>query len=109
MIKKTVNNVRLTTILRHCKIVFNKWVKIIQSVCDVSNTDIPRNLLFQRIQFEHISYFMYISTSGPEVIKLFFMLNSVEHGILNAYKYKNIKNFGLFSAQISVKCYFSRS
>ena len=28
---------------------------------------------------------------GPEVIKLFFMLNSVEHDILNAHKYKNIK------------------
>ena len=29
--------------------------------------------------------------SGPEVIKLFFMLNSDEHEILNAHKYKNIK------------------
>ena len=34
--------------------------------------------------------------SGPEVIKLFFMLNSNEHGILNTYKYKNIKKFGFF-------------
>ena len=33
---------------------------------------------------------------GPEVIKLFFMLNSFEHKILNAHKHKNIKNFGLF-------------
>ena len=30
----------------------------------------------------------------PEAIKLFFMLNSVEHEILNAHKYKNIKKFG---------------
>ena len=30
------------------------------------------------------------------------MLNSVEHEILNAHKYKNIKNSGLFSAQISL-------
>ena len=45
--------------------------------------------------FEQILSFM--SRPGPEVIKLFFMLNSVEHEILNAHKYKNIKNFGLFS------------
>ena len=35
--------------------------------------------------------------SGLEVIKLFFMLNSVEHEILNAHKYENIKNFSFFS------------
>ena len=35
--------------------------------------------------------------SGLEVIKLFlFMLNSVEHEILNAREYKDIKKFGLF-------------
>ena len=28
------------------------------------------------------------SKSGPEVMKLFFMLNSDEHEILNAYNYK---------------------
>ena len=39
----------------------------------------------------------------------FFMLNSVEHEILNAHKYKNIKKFGFFKAQISLECYFSRS
>ena len=33
---------------------------------------------------------------GPEVVKLFFMLNSVEHEILNAHKYKNMKKFGIF-------------
>ena len=30
----------------------------------------------------------------PRGYKTFFMLNSVEHEILNAHKYKNIKNFG---------------
>ena len=35
--------------------------------------------------------------SGPEIIKLFFMLNSAEHEILNAYKYKNISNLAFFS------------
>ena len=34
--------------------------------------------------------------TGPEVIKLFSMLNSTEHGILNAYKYENIKKFSIF-------------
>ena len=46
---------------------------------------------------------------GPEVIKLFFVLNSTEHEILNAHKYKNIKKFGLFNAQLSLECYFFRS
>ena len=34
---------------------------------------------------------------GPEIIKLFFKLNSIEHEILNAHKYKNIKKFSRFS------------
>ena len=37
-----------------------------------------------------------LGNSGPEVIKLFSMLHSVEHEILNAHKYKNIKKFGFF-------------
>ena len=32
----------------------------------------------------------------PQGYKTFFMLNSVEHEILNAHKYKNIKKFSLF-------------
>ena len=39
--------------------------------------------------------------------KTFFMLNSAEHEILNAYKYKNIKKLSIFQAQISLECYFS--
>ena len=35
---------------------------------------------------------------GPEVIKPF-MLNSAEHEILNAHKYKNTKKFSFFQAQ----------
>ena len=30
---------------------------------------------------------------GPEIIKLFFMLNSIEHEFLNTHEYKNIKKF----------------
>ena len=45
----------------------------------------------------------------PRGYKTFFVHNSVEHEILNAHKYKNIKKFGLFKAQLSLECYFSRS
>ena len=45
----------------------------------------------------------------PRGYKTFFVLNSVEHEILNAHKYKNIKKFGLFKAQLILECYFSRS
>ena len=41
--------------------------------------------------------------------KTFFMLNSVEHEILNAHKYINIKKFSFFEAQMSLECYFSCS
>ena len=35
-------------------------------------------------------------TNRPRGYKAFFILNSVEHDILNAHKYKNIKKFGFF-------------
>ena len=38
--------------------------------------------------------------------KTFSMLNSVEHEILYARKYKNIKKFGLCKAQIDLECFF---
>ena len=41
--------------------------------------------------------------------KTFFMLNSAEHEILNAHKYKNIKKFSIFQAHLSLECYFSCS
>ena len=41
--------------------------------------------------------------------KTFFVLNSVEHEISNAHKYKTIKKFSLFKAQLSLDCYFPRS
>ena len=36
------------------------------------------------------------SVIRPRGYKTFFILNSVEHEILNAHEYKNIKKFGLF-------------
>ena len=48
--------------------------------------------------------------AGPEVIKLFSWLNSVEHEKLNAHEYKNIKKYSFcFQIQISRECYFSCS
>ena len=41
--------------------------------------------------------------------KTFFMLNSVEHKILNAHKYKNVKKFSFFQTQGSRECYFELS
>ena len=47
----------------------------------------------------------------PRGYKTFFILNSVEHEILNAHKYENIKKLNIFLAlaQISLECYFSCS
>ena len=50
-----------------------------------------------------------VHETRPRGYKTFFMLNSNEHEILNAHKYKNIMKFGSFVAQISLECYFSRS
>ena len=51
----------------------------------------------------------YREETWPRGYKTFFVLNSVEHEILNAHKYENIKKFGLFKAQLDLECYFSRS
>ena len=41
----------------------------------------------------------------PQGYKKVFMLISVELEILNAHKYKNMKTFSIFQAQISLECY----
>ena len=43
--------------------------------------------------------------SWPRGYKTFFILNSVEHEILNPH-IKNIEKFGFFKAHISLQCYF---
>ena len=43
--------------------------------------------------------FIYIAVYGQA---LFSLLNSAEHEILSAQKYKNIKSFSFFEAQISL-------
>ena len=52
---------------------------------------------------------LYDFKTGPEVTKLFFVLNSVEHKNSNAHKFNNIKKFGFFKADLSLEYYFSRS
>ena len=55
------------------------------------------------------AFFMFASMIRARGYKTFFMLNSAEHDILNAHKYKNIKKFSIFQAYISLGCYFSCS
>ena len=52
------------------------------------------------IKKETANFFAFLSS-------FFFMLNSAEYEILNAHKYKIIKKFSFFQAQISLQCYFS--
>ena len=63
-----------------------------------------------RAALEGVSHLITINAiSWARSYKTFFILNSVEHEILNAHKFKNIKTFGLFSSQITIECYFFRS
>ena len=52
---------------------------------------------------------LYLGHSWPRGYKTFFVLSSVEHEIVNAHKYKNIKKCGLFKVQLGLECYFSHS
>ena len=49
------------------------------------------------------------SANWPRGYKTFSKLNSTEHEISNAHKFKYIKKFSFFLAQISLECYFSDS
>ena len=50
--------------------------------------------------------FSQVFKTRPRGYKTFSMLNSAEHEILNVRKYKNIKKFSFFRAQISLECFF---
>ena len=54
----------------------------------------------------HVS--THVIAQGPR-LENFFVLNSAEHEISNAHKYKNIKKLSNFLAQISLEYYFSCS
>ena len=51
----------------------------------------------------------FLTATRPRGYRTFFVVNSIEHEILNAHKYKYNKKFRLFKAQLSLECYFSRS
>ena len=51
---------------------------------------IPTKLIRDKLFIEVYTLFR------PRGYKTFSMLNSVEHEIINAHKYKNIKKFGFF-------------
>ena len=42
----------------------------------------------------------------PQGYKTFFMLNSAEHEISNAYKYKNCRKFSIFSLRLAYNAIF---
>ena len=48
----------------------------------------------------------FAEVTRPRGYKKTFVLNSTEHEILNAPKYKNINKFSFFQAHISQECYF---
>ena len=50
-----------------------------------------------------------IPISGSRDHNFFFVLYSADHEILNARKYKSIKKFSIFQAQIRLERYFSCS
>ena len=49
-----------------------------------------------RMQIHSETQRMIRGETRPRGYKTFFMLNSVEHEILNVHKYKNIEKFGFF-------------
>ena len=52
-----------------------------------------------------LSYSPRHENQAPRLLN-FFMLNSAEHEILNAHKYKNIKKISIFQAHMSIEWYF---
>ena len=59
--------------------------------------------------WETARYRLKYCLKGPLNPKSTNILETVEHEILNAHKYRNIKKLSMFQAQISLECYFSCS
>ena len=75
------------------------WEKVVLH-CYTPHKDIP--VCFTFISSSHLAH---VISPRPRGYKTFFMLNSAAHEILDAQKYKYIKKFIYFQAQISLKCY----
>ena len=88
------------------------WLPTLLFVCFLTyscydgfiHPNIPVFKIMMKLKQELPNLFYY--KTRPRGYKTFFVLNSVEHEILNAYKYKNIKKLGLFKVQITLECYF---
>ena len=84
------------------------------SVSQKLNTDMNGFTSHIRLSDEHIAisiyfflhYYSLINMKNSRDYKTFFMPNSAKHEILNAPKYKNIKKFSIFQAQISLESFF---
>ena len=75
--------------------IFNRWKTVDKNLCASESC-----LRLGRMQIP------VEPESRPRGYKNFIMHNSAEHEILNADKYKRIKNFSTFQAQLSLERYF---
>ena len=86
----------------------DRWFDIFKYVLQPERCDVQK--LENKVDIDIINPDeVIVCGARPRDYKTFFVLNSVEHEIFDAHKYKNIKKFGVCSGQISLKCYFSRS
>ena len=75
---------------------YHFWIMGRSSLCSPmaalnALSKIPFSISFRRSTLLSITL---LSRSRPRGYNTFFMLNSVEHEILNAHKFRNIKKFG---------------
>ena len=72
-----------------------------KSMCVLQNTSRLIGLFWKGKKSE-----IGVDIIGPDVIKLFFMLSSAEHEILNVHRCKNSKNFSFFSGSDKTRMLF---
>ena len=70
---------------KHSFSIWNKW--------KINVLGVP---ILKHVRVQKLSFLIFRSEVWPRGYKTFFMLYSVEHEILNAHKYNNIKKFGIF-------------
>ena len=87
----------------------NVTVKSTDFFFTLQHADKHKNLM-RKINFYHCpNAVSTVTKARARGYKTFFLLNSAEHEILNALKYKNVKKVSIFQDQINLECYFSCS
>ena len=78
-----------------------KWLTLLQVMLSFVIRDVlllhPSKIIVSHVETSMNSWDIY--PTWARGYKFVFMLNSVEHEILNIHKYKNIKNFSFFYIQ----------